>query len=290
MPSYGVQATIDWTLGPAALTAITAYRNWKWVPHFDGDQFGANISTASVVETDQQQFSQELRLASPGGGTIDYTAGLYYFWQEADDISRTGYGRDAVKWLLTGNSPTAAVSTLPASVLDGLEAYAHVVPTTHSYAAYGQATWNVSPVFRLTVGLRYTYEKKTGLYDADQRGNAVAIASLPAAIRAEAIARRAALAPIPRAAAPTICRVRWSPPMIWRRTFMAMPATRAVTNRLASISCASRWAWTSSCGRKKWIPTKPASRAAGWTAGSKPISLCSGPTSPIIRPIISTAM
>ncbi len=197
MPSWGVQAKADLTLaGGTTLTSITAYRNWKWIPNFDGDQFGANISTASNVVTHQQQFSQELRLASPGGRTIDYTGGLYFFWQEANDIQVTGYGRDAAVWLTTPNTPTAAVSTLPSAALNGLYAYAHIVPATYSYAAYGQATWNVSPVFRITGGLRFTYEHKTGLYDAYVGGTAVPLSSFDPALQATVAARRAALAPV----------------------------------------------------------------------------------------------
>ena len=196
MPSWGVQAKADLTLaGGTTLTSITAYRRWKWIPNFDGDQFGANISTASNVATDQQQFSQELRLASRGDQTIDYTAGLYYFWQKANDTQITGYGRDAAVWLTTANTPTAAVSTLPSAALNGLYAYAHLVPVTYSYASYGQATWNISPSFRLTSGLRFTYEHKTGLYDAYVGGTAAPLSSFDPSIQATVAARRAALAP-----------------------------------------------------------------------------------------------
>jgi iron complex outermembrane receptor protein len=199
MPSWGVQARADWTLdGGTTLTSITAYRNWKWIPNYDGDQFGANIVTQSIVKTDQQQFSQELRAASPGNQTIDYTGGLYFFWQKADDLQVTAYGRDAAGWLTTPNttSATAAASALPSAALDGLVGYAHVVPVTYSYAAYGQATWNISPVFRLTGGLRFTYEHKTGLYDAYAGGTVAPIASFPTALQAAIAARRAALAPV----------------------------------------------------------------------------------------------
>ena len=195
MPSYGFQAQADLDLSGVTLTSITAYRNWKWVPNYDGDQIGAEISTLGVVDTDQQQFSQEFRIASTGERTVDYSAGLYYFWQEADDKQRTVYGKDAVAWLRTANTPTATVSPLPSAILDGLESFAHVVPATHSYAAYGQATWNISPRFRLTGGLRYTYEHKTGLYDAEARGDVAPISSLPAQYQATAVTLRAAYAP-----------------------------------------------------------------------------------------------
>ncbi|HUD90906.1 TonB-dependent receptor [Sphingobium sp.] len=194
MPSYGFQAQADLDLTGVTLTSITAYRNWKWIPNYDGDQIGADISPFGVVDTDQQQFSQELRIASTGERTIDFSAGLYFFWQEADDKQRSIYGSDAVAWLRTANTPTATVSPLPAAILDGLESYAHVVPATHSYAAYGQATWNISPRFRLTGGLRYTYEHKTGLYDAEAR-DVTPISALPVEYQATAIALRAAYAP-----------------------------------------------------------------------------------------------
>lgn len=196
MPSYGFQAQLDVDLPGVTLTSISAYRNWKWIPNYDGDQIGAEVSTLGVVDTDQQQVSQEFRLASTGERTVDFSAGLYFFWQEADDKQRSIYGRDAVTWLRTANTPTATVSPLPSAILDGLEAFAHVVPATHSYAAYGQATWNVSPRFRVTGGLRYTYEHKTGLYDAEARGNVTPISALPAAVQATAIALRAAYAPV----------------------------------------------------------------------------------------------
>jgi len=196
MPSWGLQARADLTLGGGStLTSITAYRNWKWLPNFDGDQTGANVLTQSTVITHQQQFSQELRFASPGNRTIDVTGGLYFFWQKAADQSVTGYGRDAAVWLSTSNTPTAVVSTLPQATLDGLFASAYVIPQTYSYAGYGQATWNISPSFRVTAGLRYTYEHKKGYYSAFSFGTVAPLSSFPAAIQAAVAARRTALTP-----------------------------------------------------------------------------------------------
>ncbi|MEJ0023343.1 MAG: hypothetical protein WDN76_07820 [Alphaproteobacteria bacterium] len=166
MPTWGVQGQADWDTGPVTLTSITAYRRWKWIPNYDGDQIGANVATQGIVITNQQQFSQEFRATSNTGGAIDYTGGLYYFWQKADDLQVSAYGRDATVWLATPNNPTAAASTLPSAALDGLAGLSHVVPQTYSYAAYGQSTWHITPAFRLTGGLRYTYEHKTGSYDA----------------------------------------------------------------------------------------------------------------------------
>jgi iron complex outermembrane receptor protein len=187
MPSGGVTARIDATLGGHTLTSITAARFWKWIPNWDGDQFGADVLGQATVNTDQKQFSQELRLTSPSGGTIEYTAGLYYFWQKANLKQEVSFEKDAAKWYFGPSAPDA--------LLNGLDTFSYLDPATHSYAAYGQATWHVTTTTSLTGGLRYTYEKKTGSYDAVQVGTPAPISSLPLAYQATAAALRAAYAP-----------------------------------------------------------------------------------------------
>ena len=187
MPSGGVTARIDASLGGHTLTSITAGRFWKWIPNWDGDQFGADVLGQATVATDQKQFSQELRLTSPSGGTIEYTAGLYYFWQKADLKQELSFNKDAAKWYFGPSAPDA--------LLNGLDTFSYLDPSTNSYAAYGQATWHVTPSTSLTGGLRYTYEKKAGSYNAVQVGIVAPIESLPVAYQATAAAIRAAYAP-----------------------------------------------------------------------------------------------
>jgi iron complex outermembrane receptor protein len=198
MPSWGIQNRADWRPGDSlTFTSISAYRNWKWLPNYDGDQFGADIATQGIVKTYQQQVSEELRVASPGGELIDYTAGLYYFYQVDNDYQYGSYATQAAGWLL---SPTT-----PSAVLNNVVAFSHVVPATASYAAYGQATWNITPQWHLTGGLRFTFEHKTGSFSAYAAGsdpssayasgNVTPIAQLPAANQASAAASRNSLAP-----------------------------------------------------------------------------------------------
>ncbi len=187
MPSGGVTGRIDATLGGHTLTSITAGRFWKWIPNWDGDQFGADVLGQATVNTNQKQFSQELRLTSPSGGNIEYTAGLYYFWQKADLKQELSFNKDAAKWYFGAAAPDA--------LLQGLDTFSYLNPSTNSYAAYGQATWHVTPSTSLTGGLRYTYEKKAGSYDAVQVGIVAPISSLPLAYQASAAAIRATFAP-----------------------------------------------------------------------------------------------
>ena len=187
MPSGGVTGRVEANLGGLTVTSITAWRFWKWIPNWDGDQFGADILGQATVDTNQKQFSQELRVTSPSGGPVEYTAGLYYFWQKANLKQEVSFGQDAAKWYL---GPTA-----PDALLNDLHTFSYVDPTTRSYAAYGQATWHVTPSTSVTGGLRYTYEKKSGSYDAVQTGNFVPVSALPVEWQANATAIRNGYAP-----------------------------------------------------------------------------------------------
>ncbi|KQM19006.1 TonB-dependent receptor [Novosphingobium sp. Leaf2] len=182
----GVSLHVDQEVGNAILTAITAYRFWNYFPHYDGDQTGAEIYGNSTVGPHQKQFSQELRISSATPGPLQYTAGLYYFWQKQTNYQNTVYGKDAAKWLINPSGPDA--------LLNGLEANAITKPETNSYAAFGQLTWTFTPRLSVTGGLRYTWEKKSGSYAATQDGDVAAVSTL-GAYAATAQAIRNAYAP-----------------------------------------------------------------------------------------------
>jgi len=159
----GTSLIVDYDLGGAALTSITAYRQWTWEPENDRDYTALDVTRRSNNPSQQNQFSQELRLASTGSHTIDWQGGLYYYTQNITTHGVTEYGDDASYWLLPATNS-------PASLLSGYTVFNDSSIDTKSYAAFGQATWNVSPKFRVTPGLRYTYEKKDGYYAATTTG------------------------------------------------------------------------------------------------------------------------
>ncbi|MGJ0239736.1 TonB-dependent receptor [Novosphingobium fluoreni] len=163
MESYGVSGQVDWDLGAASLTSITAYRWWDWSPANDVDATSLSINTVAQQQNSQRQFSQELRLASDGHNTIDYQVGLFYFWQVIRGYGRTAYGSDFARWNLPGATPAAAFNTIN-SALSGLETNSYSDPRTKSYAAFGQADWHLSSKLTLTAGLRFTHEDKDGSF------------------------------------------------------------------------------------------------------------------------------
>src|SRR5258705_66072 len=153
----GVSAIADWDFGPATLTSVTAWRTWNWDPSNDRDFTRLSIQTKSINPDNQNQYSQEFRVASNGKQTVDYVAGVFAFHQKIDATPIAEYGADATRWLLTP-------LTLPANLLDGYRSDATAHSESKSYAGFAQVTWNITDQLHFTPGLRYTYEDKSGSY------------------------------------------------------------------------------------------------------------------------------
>jgi iron complex outermembrane recepter protein len=160
----GLSLAADLDLGSAALTSITAWRWWNWQPANDRDYTSLDILRQSANPVQQDQYSQEFRLSSTGKHTVDYTVGVYAYYQKLKGQSVTEWGRDAAFWLL--GTATSNNTPIPANLLDGYITRSSAVSTIQSYAAFAQATWNITDALSITPGLRYTYEKKDADYAA----------------------------------------------------------------------------------------------------------------------------
>jgi iron complex outermembrane receptor protein len=160
MKTGGVSLQLDQKLGDHTLTSVTGYRFWDWTPSLDGDRLGAAITTASNLPTFQRQFSQELRIASPSGQALEYTAGLYYFWQRNREIPYNAFGPDAAKYLLG--------AAFPSEALNGVGQRGLYLARTRSYSGFVNATWHATDRLDINGGARYTYEKRSGFYNAYQ--------------------------------------------------------------------------------------------------------------------------
>jgi iron complex outermembrane receptor protein len=168
----GYSAVADWDLGFATVTSVSAWRWWNWDAANDRDYTGLPIQLLQHIPSRQDQYSQELRIASNGHHTIDYVAGLYYFSQTIKGQPITGYGPLATYWLL-GPAPA-----FPAGLLDGYTTDGRTRFHSESYAVFGEATWRVDDKLSLTGGLRYTYEDKDGRFDSIVFGGAPATGAL----------------------------------------------------------------------------------------------------------------
>ena len=158
----GVSAIAEWRLPNAVVTSVSAWRSWDWSPSNDLDSSPLDIIRKAQVSDEQEQYSQELRIASAGNNRLDYVAGLYFFQENLTNESIAEYGSLAVRTLI---SPA-----LPGLILSGVRQTAVGELHSTSYAAFGQATWHATPELSLTAGLRYTQDNKEGSYAAVQTG------------------------------------------------------------------------------------------------------------------------
>ncbi|MBB3169113.1 TonB-dependent receptor [Simiduia aestuariiviva] len=139
--------TIDYALGDHTLTAVTGYNAYNYEEICDCDFTGATIFTADSRE-DFNQYSQEIRIASPQGETIDYIGGLFY---QSSDMTFD----DAIR------VPATSVLGVLSTSLLGTASQRDFTQDSTLWAGFAQATWNIDTDWRLTVGGRYTSEDKT---------------------------------------------------------------------------------------------------------------------------------
>jgi iron complex outermembrane receptor protein len=140
--SWGHSLQADWDIGEFTLTSISAYREWE--EDFDEDVDNRpdrpfNLDQEGTL--DQEQITQELRLASPADDKFNYVVGAFYFDQE---VNRT-FARTILE------STTHADFTVD----------------TENYALFGEAAYNLTDSIRLIAGGRYTKDDIS--YDFDSR-------------------------------------------------------------------------------------------------------------------------
>ncbi|WP_030538611.1 TonB-dependent receptor [Sphingobium sp. DC-2] len=193
--THGFTNTLKWNLGDELeLRSITA---WRGVDATQWDNSGgahrpplvnpplgstaAGCTTAapcafsrySLADLRQRQFSQELQAVGTAG-SIDYVAGLFYFNEHVSDDAATPSSMGAVAirnaaGAITGYNYvtipfcTASTPLFAGKAVDGCSIDRASEVWSKSYAAYGQLTWNATGALHITVGGRYTHDKKKGV-------------------------------------------------------------------------------------------------------------------------------
>ena len=158
----GISLNADWKLGASTLTSITACRWWDWDVANDRDYIGVPIQLVQRIPSRQDQYSQELRIASDGEGPLTYVGGLYFFKQTIDGKPTSVYGPAAAYWLISTTNFVAA--DRPDNLANGYGQFGDTHFTMNSYAAFGELNYRILPKLTGTLGLRYTYEDKHGDY------------------------------------------------------------------------------------------------------------------------------
>jgi len=144
--------TVNWDLDFATFTSITAYSAYDRKSQTNTD-FAAVPGLHRTLDEKYEQYSQELRLVSPGGETIDWIAGAYFEYAELD-ISRVNTAAD---FALLGPLIVPPLVGLPGITPEPTK----FDQDTDALGVFGQATYSLTDTVRITGGMRYNYEKKT---------------------------------------------------------------------------------------------------------------------------------
>ena len=146
--NFGGSLQLDYDAGPLTLTSITAYRVNKErgdvTSIFRGDPLELQVENGAT-HRNIDLFTQEFRASSPSGNRLEYTVGAFYSHQKQ-----------------TRTPESLSVTLIPAPnvaipIARSIGAYDTIVD--ESLAAFGQATFHVTPAFRLIGGGRITSAK-----------------------------------------------------------------------------------------------------------------------------------
>ncbi|MFM2372113.1 MAG: hypothetical protein RIS85_1835 [Pseudomonadota bacterium] len=134
-----VSGRASFDLGFADLVSVTSYQDWRFQFNEDFDYTNATVlgipgGIVAGSTYHATQFAQELRLVSPSTGDFSYVLGLFYSDGKTDrSFERGPSGPVVAKWASRSS--------------------------TQSYAAFGQATYDLSETTHIDAGLRFNHEK-----------------------------------------------------------------------------------------------------------------------------------
>lgn len=140
----GASLQVNQDIGGLTLQSITAYRKSNFKFDIDIDLVPANLFAAFSTAVDSQ-VSQEFQLSPKESGQLKWVAGLFYFHDNAGWKPIT----------IDLGAPVSPVPGVPVSIIDDNKI------NTNSVAVYAQGSYEILPDTNLTLGGRYTNEKKS---------------------------------------------------------------------------------------------------------------------------------
>jgi iron complex outermembrane receptor protein len=147
--AFNATVQLDIGIGTHTLTAITGY---SWYDYAQGFNIQAKSPSRLVTGNSEtfNQWSQEIRLASPAGGMFDYIVGGYVE-SSSSDIARLSLVRP----------PAPTPPFVPGSNFE-VRNTRDFVQDTDVVALFGQANWSPIEQLKFSAGLRWTRIKKEG--------------------------------------------------------------------------------------------------------------------------------
>lgn len=143
---WGVSATAIWSGEDYSFKSITSYRESEIDQVIDADATDLSIFDIGFQEN-SRSFTQELQLTNNNPERLEWIVGAFFLNEDGDG------GIDILFEDPKINIPERNV--------------------TNAYALFGQSTYSVTDRLRATVGLRYSYEKKSYNYSTAVNGTEV---------------------------------------------------------------------------------------------------------------------
>ncbi len=183
---WGISLQADWTTNIGKLTSITAYRDWKSARSQDIDYTSLDIAyrDRNAFAQEFKTFSQELRLNGKAG-RLDWLVGGYFANEDLDYSDAIRFGSDFTKFadllvdladgipgngMTAGGAPWPGYDALTALVTGGAITTAFPAgggvandsfrQNSKHWALFTHNIFSLTDAIDLTVGLRYTHERK----------------------------------------------------------------------------------------------------------------------------------
>lgn len=129
----GVALQTAFDLGFASLQTASSFQDNRSIQPFDADGSPLRLQRATT-SNHSEYLSQEIRLISAAPGPLTWLAGVYGMWGKVD-----------VNIPIAGNAPIQLIAP---------------VVKTDAYAVFAEGTYSFSDALQLTVGSRYSWEKR----------------------------------------------------------------------------------------------------------------------------------
>jgi iron complex outermembrane receptor protein len=150
---YGSSMHAAYDFGGARLDWISSYRAYTSAYAFDSD--GTSLPFDAENDSDDANlFTQEIRLTSTQSGPFQWIGGLYYSHQRLVDTFNNQFLADL--------PPLLGLPPLPPDYLDQITSRGHIM--SDGYAAFINATYDITPRWRVDAGFRYTIDQKSMVY------------------------------------------------------------------------------------------------------------------------------
>ncbi|MGC6500094.1 MAG: TonB-dependent receptor [Henriciella sp.] len=170
----GVSLQVDYELGYATLTSITALRNTSSQTNQDSDFTSADLVQLNFNDTKIETFTQELRLTSNNtDGRVDWMIGGFYFDESVETETEFEYGSAFRGYadILTGGAlggieailggPAAAGTLFGQAGQGPAESFGQ---DNKAFSVFGTLDFHPTDRLTATIGLNYTQDEKDAYF------------------------------------------------------------------------------------------------------------------------------